>query len=351
MASNEMDYGGLTVIVKDLKINAATPGAAGSALTTTELGYLDGLTAGTVTASKAVIVDSNKDITAFRNVTLTNVDAGASGTAGTVDVFPSTAAKGKIAISAADSAGDTTTTITNASQAGARTYTIPDGGASASFVLSTGTSTATTATSTELTTLAGATNANSSTGKVAILGTSGAVIFAGALTATGGVVAAGGFSVSPRAMHTGGLPPSVSTDFSDYTVVATEVMISEIFIPANVTVTGVALLNGSAVAGNVKVGLANSAGAVVATSASTAQSGTDAYQRIAFTGTYAAVGPATYYVLAFGDTGGGTSKINAHTIAKFGAERQTGQVYATGFTTITPPSTFTTATGSVASLY
>ena len=71
MASNEMDYGGLTVIVKDLKINAATPGAAGSALTTTELGYLDGLTAGTVTASKAVVVDSNKDITGFRNITQT----------------------------------------------------------------------------------------------------------------------------------------------------------------------------------------------------------------------------------------------------------------------------------------
>lgn len=68
----------------------------------------------------------------------TNFDAGASGTAGTVDIFPSTAAKGKIQIAAANSAGDTTTTITNASQAGARTYTIPDAGASASFVMTAG---------------------------------------------------------------------------------------------------------------------------------------------------------------------------------------------------------------------
>ena len=72
---------------------------------------------------------------------LTNVDAGASGTAGTVDVFPATAAKGKVSLTAADSAGDTTTTLVNASQAGARTYTIPDAGASASFVMSEGAST------------------------------------------------------------------------------------------------------------------------------------------------------------------------------------------------------------------
>lgn len=166
---------------------------------------------------------------------------------------------------------------------------------------------------------------------------------------TGGHGAAGGFAISPRNWHTGGI--SATTDFSDYTVVNTEVLIAEVFVPANATLTGVAIFNGSAVAGNIKVGLANSSGTVVATSASTAQSGTDAYQRVAFTGTYAAVGPATYYVLAIGDTGGGTSKINTHTVGNFGAAKQTGQVYATGFTTITPPTTFTTGLGPVASLY
>lgn len=64
-----------------------------------------------------------------------DIDAGASGTAGTVDIFPSTASMGKIALTAADNAGDTTTTIVNASQAGARTYTIPDAGASTNFVM------------------------------------------------------------------------------------------------------------------------------------------------------------------------------------------------------------------------
>lgn len=69
---------------------------------------------------------------------ITNVDLGISGTAGSLDIFPTTASKGKLTITAADSAGDTTTAIVNASQAGARTYTIPDAGASASFVMTAG---------------------------------------------------------------------------------------------------------------------------------------------------------------------------------------------------------------------
>lgn len=104
----------------------------------TALGGGDPGTAGTVTASKSVIVDSNKDIAIFRNLSAVNLDAGASGTVGTVDIFPTTASKGKIQIAAADSAGNTTTTITNASQAAARTYTIPDAGANASFVMTAG---------------------------------------------------------------------------------------------------------------------------------------------------------------------------------------------------------------------
>ena len=94
-----------------------------------------GTAGGTVVASSAVVVDANKDISAFRNVTATNYDAGVSGTAGTFDVFPTTAAKGKLALTASDSAGDTTTTITNASQAAARTYTVPDAGAAGWFML------------------------------------------------------------------------------------------------------------------------------------------------------------------------------------------------------------------------
>lgn len=185
-----------------------------------------------------------------------------------------------------------------------------------------------------------------STGAVTI---TPATTVTGALTPTGGVAAAGGFSVAPRLMHTGGIPAQVSTDGTDATPVNTEVYIAEVFVPANSTLTGVSVFNGSVASGNVKVGLANSSGAVVATSASVAMSGTDAYQRVPFTGTYAAKGPATYYVLYFVDNG--TARYNAHTFGDFGAAKQTGQVYATGFTTITPPTTFTTALAPIASLY
>lgn len=109
-----------------------------NSLSPAELSYLDGVTAGTVTASKAAVVDANKDLGDFRNLDCLNLDAGASGAAGTVDVFPSTASKGKLSITAADSAGDTTTRLVNASQAGARTYTIPDAGADADFVMTAG---------------------------------------------------------------------------------------------------------------------------------------------------------------------------------------------------------------------
>jgi len=67
-----------------------------------------------------------------------NIQAGLSGTAGSLISFPATAARGSLQVVGANSAGDTVTVITNASQGGARTYTIPDAGASGSFMLNTG---------------------------------------------------------------------------------------------------------------------------------------------------------------------------------------------------------------------
>ena len=53
-------------------MTCATSITVGSAaLTEAELEKLDGITNGTVSASKAVVVDSNKDITGFRNISNT----------------------------------------------------------------------------------------------------------------------------------------------------------------------------------------------------------------------------------------------------------------------------------------
>lgn len=59
-------------------------------------------------------------------VNATNIDAGASGTAGSVDVFPTTASKGKFTVTATDNTGDTTTTLTNAAMGQASVISVRD---------------------------------------------------------------------------------------------------------------------------------------------------------------------------------------------------------------------------------
>lgn len=156
-------------------------------------------------------------------------------------------------------------------------------------------------------------------------------------------------TLSCRLIHTGGAPNTSATAANtNQTPVATEVYIAEIMVPYPCTATGLSVYNGSAVSGNMKVGLANSAGTVIATSASTAASGTTAYQNVPFTAALT-INPGTYYALTFYDNN--IQRATAWTAGAFGASKQTGQTYATGFTTITPPTTFTTALGPVASLY
>jgi hypothetical protein len=106
---------------------------------------------GTQTFSGTVAVDTIAEKTSATGVTIdgvllkdndatvTNLDAGASGTAGTVDVFPTTASKGKLQITCTDQTGNTTVTLTAGAMGQATAITIPDpGGASASVVLTAG---------------------------------------------------------------------------------------------------------------------------------------------------------------------------------------------------------------------
>lgn len=178
----------------------------------------------------------------------------------------------------------------------------------------------------------------------------GAESHAGVITPTGGVAAAGGFSASPRGMWIGQTAPQVSTDFNNSTPSTTETYVSEIFVPCNMTITGIALFNGTDVTGNVTVGLATSAGAPIAAakSASTAGSGTDAIQRVPFAVAYAALGPATYYIQV--QYSSATARYNTHVIGNHGVLVQTGQTYGT-LASFTAPSTFVTAVGNVGGLY
>ncbi len=178
-----------------------------------------------------------------------------------------------------------------------------------------------------------------------------------ALTPTGGVAAGGGFSASPRCVHTGGEPAIATTSGTNAASnTAGTVYLAECFVPCNMSVTGVAVFNGTAVAGKGKVMLYDSAGARVAMSETatggTTMSGTTAYQLIPFVGgPIAVVGPATYFIGAIYDTT--THDLRGHTVGSFAAGEDAGNTYETDstFATVTLPTTFATTTGPIASLY
>ena len=308
---------------------------ASNSLSAAEIAVLDGVTAGTVTASKAVVVDASKNIATLGTVgaaatTITSASASALavGLAGATNpsfvVDSSTASQaaglkvtgaatgGTVAVAAIDSGSNTNITIN-----GKGSGTIGIGSVS--------------------------------TGAVTI---TPATTVTGALTPTGGVAAAGGFTAKPAGIHTLGTMADVSTYGADTTNVNTEAYVSAILVPCNVSVTGISVFNGSAVAGNIKAYLFASDGTTaIGATASTAQSGTDAYQRMALVGGPIAVkGPATYYIAVTGDTNGGTQKFNLHTLGEGPAWKETGLTYGT-LASITPVTTFTTAVGAVASIY
>ena len=86
IAATTVDINGAVDISGNLTVGGSVV-IGGNTLSSTELLYLDGVTAGTVTASKALVVDSNKDISSLRNITLTGeLDAGSLDVSGNVDI-------------------------------------------------------------------------------------------------------------------------------------------------------------------------------------------------------------------------------------------------------------------------
>ncbi len=160
-----------------------------------DLAKIDGITNGTAAAGKALVLDGSKGIATITSATITtltstsvnatSIDAGASGVVGSVDVFPATAAKGKLTIAKANNTNDETTTLTVDAHGQVTNVHIPDGGAADAYVVQ---STAALSLA-EADVLDAASSANNTTGKAAILGTNGAVTFAGAATLPGNVMA------------------------------------------------------------------------------------------------------------------------------------------------------------------
>jgi hypothetical protein len=177
----------------------------------------------------------------------------------------------------------------------------------------------------------------------AISGTSGAfsttLAVTGATTVTGGIAQA----TAPHGFHN--VAPATATSGTDTAFADGTQFVSSIWLPVNKTLTGVGYLIGS-VGGTDKVYavLYDADGAVLANSSLTgggATVGTAAQtQTLAFTSTYAAVGPRMYYVGI--SANGATAKLRtvpAYTAVSLFAG-SVAQVHGT-VAAITEPTTFT----------
>lgn len=67
------DMGGNDLIVNTVSVGATAPGQAGTSLSGAELTVLDGVTAGTAAASKAVVLGASKDIATITSATITTL--------------------------------------------------------------------------------------------------------------------------------------------------------------------------------------------------------------------------------------------------------------------------------------
>lgn len=173
----------------------------------------------------------------------------------------------------------------------------------------------------------------------------------GAYTPTGGVAAAGGFTLHPYNIRT--WQAIAATSGTDTACTNGTAYVGSIQIPGNMTITGISYLVGS-VGGTDKVivSLHDSTGAVVAASAAAGVTvGTAAQvQAVAFTAPVAVTGPATYFIaLTFNGT---TAKFRSVPAYTQGGVIGNGVTQTFGTTAaFTPPTTFTADKVPVAFVY
>lgn len=152
----------------------------------------------------------------------------------------------------------------------------------------------------------------------------------------------------PTVWHSGSDGATSATQGTDVTPSVTEEYCVEVFVAMNCACTGVAILNGSAVSGNIQAALYDSNGKLIIATASTAASGTAAYQQVPWSAVQNLKGPAKYFIgLQNNNT---SNRFRAHALGNFGASKKTAQTYGT-FVALTVPTTFTADQGPVADLY
>lgn len=179
----------------------------------------------------------------------------------------------------------------------------------------------------------------------------GALTVVGTLTASAGMVATGRsrYSTIPIGAVAYG---SLGTDG---VMVAGTIYVADIFIPRNITLTGIGMLQGTTSATDKYIyALFGSAGgaALVTTALAgvVADGGTDAFQEIAFTATYAAIGPARYFIgIQCNGTSTKNRKVAAATYIDVLSKSYTGAFGTIGALTV--PTTFVATTAPIAYVY
>lgn len=183
-------------------------------------------------------------------------------------------------------------------------------------------------------------------GNVTVAGTESVT---GVFTPTGGIAASAATKTIFATWH-----PDVVTSATSATPSSTAVQMTQMWIPHNMTLTGVGVLN-AATCGTNKwiVAIFDSSGNPLANSATagTLCSGTSAYQKVAFTAPYVITGPRTLWIGVYAD--GATDRYYA--VPTTGqadglAGTVTGQTFGT-VAAVTLPTTFTADKGPVAYVY
>lgn len=186
------------------------------------------------------------------------------------------------------------------------------------------------------------------------LGVTGAVTLSSTLAVAGAITPTGGFVLTGRSRYSSVPIGSVAYGSmgTNTTLVAGTIYVSEIFIPRNITLTGVAILNGATVGtNNGVVGLYNSSGTLVANSAlaGAVTVGANAFQNRDFTAPYAAV--AGRYWIAY-QANGTTDTIRTIAVSTFidALTKSTAGAFGT-LTALTPPTTITADVGPIGYVY
>jgi hypothetical protein len=151
-----------------------------------------------------------------------------------------------------------------------------------------------------------------------------------------------------KAFSTGGMVPSSATDGTDVTASTTTTYVCELNLNCSALLTGASILQGSTGAGNCTLYLLDYQGTQLAKTASfSVAASTAQYVGNNFATSYFAAGPARYYIAAQFDNA--SNKFRAHVIGLFGAS-SVASTYGV-LPTFTPPTTFTTDVGPIASTY